>query len=31
MVKGLVERDGGGTLALTDQGRAVLPAMLPDL
>ena len=31
VVKGLVERDTGGHLALTDRGRAVLRAMLPDL
>jgi hypothetical protein len=30
VVKGLVERDTGGHLALTDRGRAVLRAMLPD-
>jgi Mn-dependent DtxR family transcriptional regulator len=29
--KGLIERDTGGHLALTDRGRAVLRAMLPDL
>ena len=31
VVKGLLERDAGGHLALTDCGRAVLRAMLPDL
>jgi len=31
MVKGLIERDSGGMLALTDQGRTVLRALLPDL
>ena len=31
VVKGLVERDAGGALSLTDRGRAVLRAMLPDL
>jgi hypothetical protein len=31
VVKGLVERDAAGVLALTDRGRAVLRAMLPDL
>ena len=31
VVKGLIERDTGGHLALTDRGRAVLRAMLPDL
>jgi hypothetical protein len=31
VVKGLVERDAAGALALTDRGRAVLRAMLPDL
>jgi hypothetical protein len=31
VVKGLIERDNAGTLALTDWGRAVLRAMLPDL
>jgi hypothetical protein len=31
MVKGLVERDAAAALALTDRGRAVLRAMLPDL
>jgi hypothetical protein len=31
VVKGLVERDTAGALALTDRGRAVLRAMLPDL
>jgi hypothetical protein len=29
--KGLIERNTGGHLALTDRGRAVLRAMLPDL
>jgi len=29
--KGLIERDTGGHLALTDRGRAVLRAVLPDL
>jgi hypothetical protein len=31
MVKVLIERDAAGALALTDRGRAVLRAMLPDL
>jgi hypothetical protein len=31
MVKGLISRDAAGELALTDHGRAVLRAMLPDL
>jgi Mn-dependent DtxR family transcriptional regulator len=31
VVKGLIERDAGGHLALTDRGRAVLRAMLPEL
>jgi hypothetical protein len=31
VVKGLIERDAAGALALTDQGGAVLRAMLPDL
>jgi hypothetical protein len=31
VVKGLIERDAGGHLALTDRGRVVLRAMLPDL
>ena len=31
VVKGLIERDTGGALSLTDRGRAVLRAMLPDL
>jgi hypothetical protein len=31
MVKGFVDRNGAGDLALTDSGRAVLRAMLPDL
>jgi hypothetical protein len=31
VVKGLIERDAGGTLSLTDRGRAVLRTMLPDL
>jgi hypothetical protein len=30
IVKGLISRDAGGALALTDRGRAVLRAMLPD-
>ena len=30
-VKGLIELDTGGVLALTDRGRAVLRAMLPHL
>jgi hypothetical protein len=30
-VKGLIERDAGGLLSLTDRGRAVLRTMLPDL
>jgi hypothetical protein len=31
VVKGLISRDAGGQLALTDHGRAVLRATLPDL
>jgi hypothetical protein len=31
VVKGLITRDALGHLALTDRGRAVLWAMLPDL
>jgi hypothetical protein len=31
VVDGLIDRDTGGTLILTDRGRAVLRAMLPDL
>jgi hypothetical protein len=31
VVKGLIDRDIGGALILTDRGRAVLRAMLPDL
>jgi hypothetical protein len=31
VVKGLIERHAAGHLALTDRGRAVLRAMLPDL
>jgi predicted transcriptional regulator len=31
VVKGLIERDAGGHFALTDRGRVVLRAMLPDL
>jgi hypothetical protein len=31
IVKGLITRDTGEHLALTDRGRAVLRAMLPDL
>jgi hypothetical protein len=31
VVKGLIDRDAGGALSLTDRGRAVLRAMLPDL
>ena len=31
VVKGLVSRDRVGHIALTDRGRAVLRAMLPDL
>jgi hypothetical protein len=31
LVKGLVERDAAETLALTDRGRAVPRAMLPEL
>ena len=31
VVKGLIERDAAGHLALTDRGRAVVRAMLPDL
>jgi len=30
-VKGLIERDAGGHLALTARGRSALRAMLPDL
>jgi hypothetical protein len=31
VANGLIERDAVGTLSLTDRGRAVLHAMLPDL
>ena len=31
MVKGFVNRDTAGEIALTDSGRAVLRALLPDL
>ena len=31
MVKGLISRDAAGAVVLTDQGYAVLRAMLPDL
>ena len=31
VVKGLISRDAGGQIALTDNGRAVLRATLPDL
>jgi hypothetical protein len=31
VVKGLIERDAAGHLTLTDRGRAVVRAMLPDL
>ena len=31
VVKGLIERNAAGALTLTDRGRAVLRAMLPDL
>ena len=31
VVKGLLERDAAGAITLTDRGRAVLGAMLPDL
>ena len=31
VVKGLIDRDVGGALSLTDRGRAVLRAMLPDV
>jgi predicted transcriptional regulator len=31
VVKGLIERDAGEHVTLTDRGRAVLRAMLPDL
>jgi hypothetical protein len=31
VVKGLVDKNAAGTLTLTDRGRAVLRAMLPDL
>jgi hypothetical protein len=31
VVKGLIDRDPAGVLTLTDRGRAVLRAMLPDL
>ena len=30
IVKGMISRHGGGTLALTDRGRAVLRAMFPE-
>ena len=31
VIKSLISRDGEGVLTLTDRGRAVLRAMLPDL
>ena len=31
VVKGLIGRNAGGALTLTDRGRALLRAMLPDL
>jgi hypothetical protein len=31
VVKGLIDCDADGALALTDRGRVVLRAMLPDL
>ena len=31
VVKGLIDRDPGGALSLTDRGRALLWAMLPNL
>jgi hypothetical protein len=31
VVKGMITRDTGGQLALTDRGRAGLRAMLPDI
>jgi hypothetical protein len=31
VVKGLIERGAAGTLTLTDRGRVVLRAMLPEL
>ena len=31
IVKGMISRHGGGALTLTDRGRVVLRAMLPDL
>ena len=31
VVKGLLDRDAAGAITLTDRGRAVLRAMLPDL
>jgi len=31
VVKGLIDRDIGGALTLSDRGRAVLRAMLPEL
>ena len=31
VVKGLIDRDAAGVLSLTDRGRAVMRAMLPDL
>jgi hypothetical protein len=31
VVKGLIDRDTAGALTLTDRGRAVLRAMLPEL
>jgi hypothetical protein len=31
IIKGLISRDAAGVLALTDQGRAVLRAMLAEL
>jgi hypothetical protein len=31
VVRGLIDRDAGGALTLSDRGRSVLRAMLPDL
>jgi hypothetical protein len=31
VVKGLIDRNASGALTLTDRGRALLRAMLPDL
>jgi hypothetical protein len=31
VIKGLISRDAGGAIELTDRGRVVLRAMLPDV